>query len=79
MAPLAKLLKDVGEVTMGIGMAGMQNRDEAGAAATDYLRLIGHLSYAWLWAQMAEVAHSAGRRRRRLLPGQDPDRPLLYG
>ena len=58
VAPLAKLLKDVGEVTMGIGMAGMQNRDEAGAAATDYLRLIGHLSYAWLWAQMAEVAHS---------------------
>ncbi|OQS31919.1 acyl-CoA dehydrogenase [Chromobacterium haemolyticum] len=58
VAPLSKLLKDVGEVTMGIGMAGMQNRDEAGAAATDYLRLIGHLSYAWLWAQMAEVAHS---------------------
>ncbi|KMN76623.1 acyl-CoA dehydrogenase [Chromobacterium sp. LK11] len=58
VAPLSKLLKDVGEVTMGIGMAGMQNRDEAGAAATDYLRLIGHLSYAWLWARMAEVAHS---------------------
>ncbi|MBN3005442.1 acyl-CoA dehydrogenase C-terminal domain-containing protein [Chromobacterium alkanivorans] len=58
VVPLSKLLKDVGEVTMGIGMAGMQNRDEAGAAATDYLRLIGHLSYAWLWARMAEVAHA---------------------
>ncbi|NWK76619.1 acyl-CoA dehydrogenase C-terminal domain-containing protein [Aquitalea sp. LB_tupeE] len=59
IAPLAKLMKDVGEVTMGVGMASLQNKDEAGAAATDYLRLIGHLSYAWLWARMAEVAHAS--------------------
>ncbi|WP_218565999.1 acyl-CoA dehydrogenase C-terminal domain-containing protein, partial [Pseudomonas sp. MWU12-2115] len=59
IAPLARLMKDVGEVTMGIGMASLQNKDEAGAAATDYLRLIGHLSYAWLWARMAEVAHAS--------------------
>ena len=58
VAPLAKLLKDVGDVTMGIGMAAMKDRDEAGAAATDYLRLVGHLTYAWLWARMAEVAYT---------------------
>ncbi|WP_147694331.1 acyl-CoA dehydrogenase C-terminal domain-containing protein [Vogesella mureinivorans] len=58
VAPLAKLLKDVGDITMGIGMATMKDRDEAGAAATDYLRLVGHLTYAWLWARMAEVAYA---------------------
>ncbi len=54
--PLAALLKDVGEVTMQIGMASMRDRDEAGAAASDYLRLIGHLTYGWLWARMAQTA-----------------------
>ncbi|MCD4484960.1 acyl-CoA dehydrogenase C-terminal domain-containing protein [Chromobacterium vaccinii] len=54
--PLAKLMKEVGELTMGVGMASMQDKDEAGAAASDYLRLIGHLTYAWLWARMAEVS-----------------------
>ncbi len=58
VGPLAKLLKEVGEITMGIGMAAMQDRDAAGAAATDYLRLVGHLTYAWLWARMAEVAYA---------------------
>ncbi|MEN7431499.1 acyl-CoA dehydrogenase C-terminal domain-containing protein [Chromobacterium sp. TRC.1.1.SA] len=54
--PLAKLMKEVGELTMGVGMASLQDKDEAGAAASDYLRLIGHLTYAWLWARMAEVS-----------------------
>ncbi|SCK21202.1 acyl-CoA dehydrogenase C-terminal domain-containing protein [Vogesella sp. LIG4] len=58
VGPLAKLLKEVGDITMGVGMASMQDRDAAGAAATDYLRLVGHLTYAWLWARMAEVAYA---------------------
>jgi acyl-CoA dehydrogenase len=56
IAPLVQLMKDVGEASMKIGMAAMQDRDEVGAAATDYLRLIGHLTYAWLWARMAAVS-----------------------
>jgi len=56
ITPLAQLLKDVGEVTMRIGMAALQDKDEVGAAANDYLRLIGHLTYAWLWARMATLA-----------------------
>ncbi|WP_047248335.1 acyl-CoA dehydrogenase C-terminal domain-containing protein [Chromobacterium subtsugae] len=56
--PLAKLMKEIGEITMGVGMASLSNKDEAGAAATDYLRLVGHLTYAWLWARMAEVAYA---------------------
>jgi alkylation response protein AidB-like acyl-CoA dehydrogenase len=57
IVPLTQLMKDVGEVTVKIGMAAMQDRDEVGAAASDYLRLIGHLTYAWLWARMAAVSH----------------------
>ncbi|MBV8047282.1 MAG: acyl-CoA dehydrogenase C-terminal domain-containing protein [Paludibacterium sp.] len=55
-APLQLLMKNVGEVSVKIGMAAMQDKDEVGAAATDYLRLIGHLTYAWLWARMAAVS-----------------------
>jgi acyl-CoA dehydrogenase len=58
VGPLAKLLKDIGDITMFIGMASIKDKDEAGAAATDYLRLVGHLTYAWLWARMAEVAYA---------------------
>ena len=54
--PVAKLNKEVGELTMWVGMQAMQNQDEAGAAASDYLRLIGHLCYGYFWARMAQVA-----------------------
>ncbi|AVY92713.1 MULTISPECIES: acyl-CoA dehydrogenase C-terminal domain-containing protein [Microvirgula] len=54
--PLSALNKQIAEITMNIGMAAMMNKDEAGAAATDYLRLIGHLTYGYFWAWMARVA-----------------------
>ncbi|WP_054284973.1 acyl-CoA dehydrogenase C-terminal domain-containing protein [Gulbenkiania mobilis] len=57
VAPLTQLLKDAGELTMGLAMNAMKNRDDVGAAATDFLRLIGHVTYAWLWARMAAVAY----------------------
>ncbi|MFC4157853.1 acyl-CoA dehydrogenase C-terminal domain-containing protein [Chitinimonas lacunae] len=56
ITPLAQLNKAMGEVTLKIGMASMQNRDEAGAAATDYLRLLGHLVFGWFWARMAALS-----------------------
>ena len=34
----------------------MANPDEAGAAATDYLRLLGLTALAYLWAKMAEIS-----------------------
>jgi len=37
-------------------MKAMQNADEVGAAAVDYLRVCGHLVFAWFWARMAKVA-----------------------
>jgi len=54
--PLADLGQKVQAFTMEIGMKGMQNPDEVGAAAVDYLRVVGHMVYAYLFARMAKIA-----------------------
>jgi hypothetical protein len=54
--PLADLGQKVQAFTMEIGMKGMQNPDEVGAAAVDYLRVVGHLVYAYFFARMAKIA-----------------------
>ena len=37
-------------------MKAFGNADEVGAAAVDYLRIVGHLVLAYFWARMARVA-----------------------
>ena len=54
--PLADLGQKVEKLTMEIGMKAFQNPDEAGAAAVDYLRVIGHLVLGYFWARMAKLA-----------------------
>ncbi|MEO5845474.1 MAG: acyl-CoA dehydrogenase C-terminal domain-containing protein, partial [Caldimonas sp.] len=54
--PLADLGGKVTKLTTEIGMKAFQNPDEVGAAAVDYLRVCGHLVFAYLWARMAKVA-----------------------
>jgi alkylation response protein AidB-like acyl-CoA dehydrogenase len=54
--PLADLGDKVVKLTTEIGMKSLGNADEAGAAAVDYLRVCGHLVFAYLWARMAKVA-----------------------
>ena len=54
--PLADLGEKVTKLTTEIGMKAMQNPDEVGAAAVDYLRVCGHLVFAYFWARMAKVA-----------------------
>ena len=54
--PLADLGQKVEKLTMEIGMKALQNADEAGAAAVDYLRVIGHLVMSYFWAKMARIA-----------------------
>ena len=56
VGPLAELGKTVGKLTMELGMKAMQNQDEVGAAAVPYLRIVGHLVFAWLFARMAKIA-----------------------
>ncbi len=54
--PLADLGQKVEKLTMEIGMKAFGNADEAGAAAVDYLRVIGHLVLGYFWARMARIA-----------------------
>jgi len=54
--PLADLGQKVEKLTMEIGMKAFQNPDEAGAAAVDYLRVVGHLVLGYFWARMAKLA-----------------------
>jgi hypothetical protein len=54
--PLADLGDKVTKLTTEIGMKALKNADEVGAAAVDYLRVCGHLVFAYLWARMAKVA-----------------------
>ncbi len=56
--PVASLNKQILDITMQIGMQSMSNRDEAGAAAVDYLRLLGHLVYGYFWARMVKTAQA---------------------
>jgi alkylation response protein AidB-like acyl-CoA dehydrogenase len=56
ITPLADLGDKVTKLTMELGMKAFANQDEAGAAAVDYLRVVGHLVYAYFWAQMALLA-----------------------
>jgi acyl-CoA dehydrogenase len=54
--PLADLGEKTTKLTMELAMKAMGNADEAGAAAVDYLRVIGHLVMSYFWARMAKVA-----------------------
>ncbi|MCR5866654.1 acyl-CoA dehydrogenase C-terminal domain-containing protein [Aquincola sp. J276] len=54
--PLADLGDKVTKLTTEIGMKAMRNPDEVGAAAVDYLRVTGHLVFAYFWARMAKAA-----------------------
>ncbi|MFA7269547.1 MAG: acyl-CoA dehydrogenase C-terminal domain-containing protein [Sterolibacterium sp.] len=56
ITPLADLGDKVSKLTMEIGMKAFRNRDEVGAAAVPYLRVLGHLVYAYFFAQMAKIA-----------------------
>jgi alkylation response protein AidB-like acyl-CoA dehydrogenase len=54
--PLADLGDKVTKLTTELGMKAFGNQDEAGAAAVSYLRVAGHLVYAYFWARMAVIA-----------------------
>lgn len=54
--PLAKAFARLQQVTVTIAQKAMGNPDEAGAAASDYLRLFGLVTLAYLWCQSVVVA-----------------------
>jgi alkylation response protein AidB-like acyl-CoA dehydrogenase len=56
ITPLADLGDKVTKLTMEIGMKAFANPDEVGAAAVPYLRIVGHLVFAYFFARMAKIA-----------------------
>lgn len=59
VAPYVAGLEELKSVTKWLREAGTENREELGAAAVDYLRLIGMVCLARMWVGMAEVALSS--------------------
>jgi alkylation response protein AidB-like acyl-CoA dehydrogenase len=55
--PLGEAVRALQETVMGVMQAAMKNPDEAGAAASDFLRMMGVVSVGWMWLRMAGVAH----------------------
>jgi alkylation response protein AidB-like acyl-CoA dehydrogenase len=56
VVPLAKAFGRLQQVTAEVARRGMADPFEAGAAATDYLRLFGLTALAHVWARAAELA-----------------------
>ncbi len=54
--PLAELGEKVQKLSVELGMKAIGDPDEVGAAAVDYLRVCGHLVFAYLFARMARIA-----------------------
>ena len=54
--PLADLGDKVTKLTTELGMKAFANPDEVGAAAVDYLRVVGHLVFGYFWARMARIS-----------------------
>jgi alkylation response protein AidB-like acyl-CoA dehydrogenase len=62
LADIAKGLKggmdDLMAVTMWLAQNAPQNRDEAGSASSEYLRMFGLVSLGFMWAKMAQAAQA---------------------
>ncbi|MEK8025633.1 acyl-CoA dehydrogenase C-terminal domain-containing protein [Pseudaquabacterium rugosum] len=56
--PLADLGDKVTKLSTELGMKAFGNADEVGGAAVDYLRVVGHLCFAYLFARAAQVAQA---------------------
>lgn len=54
--PLQAHSKEWVELSMKLGEAAMENPDNAGAAAVDYLMYSGYITLAYFWARMAVLA-----------------------
>ena len=54
--PLGAALYQLQKATMLLAERGFANPDEAGAAATEYLHLMGYVAVGWQWLRMATVA-----------------------
>jgi 3-(methylsulfanyl)propanoyl-CoA dehydrogenase len=56
ITPLGDIGDKVGKLSMEIGMKAFQSQEEVGAAAVPYLRVVGHMVFAYFFARMAKIA-----------------------
>jgi butyryl-CoA dehydrogenase len=56
IAPLAKVLGRLQGATLHVAQQGLKDPEEAGAAASDYLRLFALTAMAYIWARMAKAS-----------------------
>jgi alkylation response protein AidB-like acyl-CoA dehydrogenase len=54
--PLAKALGKLQQATVMVAQRGLKDPEEAGAAASDYLKLFALTAFAFMWARMAKIA-----------------------
>ena len=54
--PLMKSFGGLQQLTLLLAQKGMADPEEAGAAASEYLRFFGLVAVGWMWARMAKVA-----------------------
>lgn len=55
--PLAKSFAKLQQATAMVAQKGLKNPNEAGAAASDYLRMFALVALAYMWARMAKAAN----------------------
>lgn len=56
--PVKRGLDTLQQATLWLAQHGVQNPNDAGAGAVDYLRMMGIVVVAWMWARMAKVAQA---------------------
>jgi len=54
--PVKRGLDTLQQATMWLAQHGMQNPNDAGAGAYDYLRMMGIVVTGWMWARMAKLS-----------------------
>ena len=54
--PVKRGLDVLQQATVWLAQHGLANPDDAGAAASDYLRLMGIVVVGWMWARIAKLA-----------------------
>ncbi|MFK7856072.1 MAG: acyl-CoA dehydrogenase C-terminal domain-containing protein [Granulosicoccus sp.] len=57
LRPLSQLNAEWADLTRRIGMAALQDKEEAGAASVDYLMYSGYIVMGFFWAKAAVAAH----------------------
>ena len=57
LRPLERINTQWSDLTRRIGMAALQDKEEAGAASVDYLMYSGYAVLAYFWAKAAVAAH----------------------